>query len=561
MSTSPAISTPVKQISPSPIAACMSPTANMPPGWRTGKKIRAPAPWKWSSRLPPCCPARPFESSSPSVATPTTPTIGMAGNETRSFIFTMPSRTSKSRVTGDRTCSISCPKPGMSVATPHSIGRTSRISATSESPGSAPLTATGPVALLIRERSISVTRSSSLRIWPVKQSFVSKVTTSPGSTSSTGRRSGPNDQITSLRGRRWCCATLRCHRFVFDVDALHVAQLLRSRHRQPDRQRDADPDPRDRDPVRVLDRIGRDELVVLVIEREEEEHDPADRKHEVEEGVELGSPPDPVLPDRARADEHVHDDHDDHRERGDQGETDERAPLPTEQQRQHEGEDAHADDRVRRRPEPRVHVAERPRRQPVPGEGVEDSRGGVHRRVRVRCDRVTDRDEDEHPPGPPEDLAEIPPRVGAGGLRDEVAEAGAEDPGVRRQHVEEADREGRADDRERHGASGMLRLLAERRGGFEADEGEDREHHPAEDTAPTTEGVVRLERLDVELARVREQHPERERGEDGDLERAENHAGRGGEADVAIGEQEDDDRHQRHPDPPLPGVVPAQIGR
>ena len=39
----------------------------------------------------------------------------------------------------------------MSVATPHSTGRTSRISATSESPGSAPRTATGPVALLIRD--------------------------------------------------------------------------------------------------------------------------------------------------------------------------------------------------------------------------------------------------------------------------------------------------------------------------------------------------------------------------------------------------------------------------
>ena len=35
--TSPAISTPVPQISPSPIEACMSPTANIPPGWRTGK--------------------------------------------------------------------------------------------------------------------------------------------------------------------------------------------------------------------------------------------------------------------------------------------------------------------------------------------------------------------------------------------------------------------------------------------------------------------------------------------------------------------------------------------
>jgi hypothetical protein len=125
-------------------------------------------------------PGEPFESVSPSVATPTTPTIGRAGNETRSFIRISPSRTSKSRVSGACTCAISWPKPGISVATPHSIGRTSRISATSESPGSAPRTATGPVAPLIRSRSISVTRSSSLRIWPVKQSFVSKVTVSPG---------------------------------------------------------------------------------------------------------------------------------------------------------------------------------------------------------------------------------------------------------------------------------------------------------------------------------------------------------------------------------------------
>jgi hypothetical protein len=92
------------------------------------------------------------------------------------------------------------------VATPQSMGRTSRISATSESPGIAPLTATGPVALLIRSRSISVTRSSSLRIWPEKQSLVSNVTTDPGSTSSTGSSAGPNDQITWSRLTRWVIA-------------------------------------------------------------------------------------------------------------------------------------------------------------------------------------------------------------------------------------------------------------------------------------------------------------------------------------------------------------------
>jgi hypothetical protein len=72
----------------------------------------------------------------------------------RSFIFTIPSRTSNSRVSGACTRSLNYPKPGISVATPHSTGRTSRISATNESPGSAPRTDTGPVALLIRSRSI-----------------------------------------------------------------------------------------------------------------------------------------------------------------------------------------------------------------------------------------------------------------------------------------------------------------------------------------------------------------------------------------------------------------------
>jgi hypothetical protein len=102
-------------------------------------------------------------------------------------------------VTGDCTWSISCPKSGMSVAKPWPDGRTSSSSTTSESPGSAPLTATGPVALFTRSKSIPVTRSSSEAICPVKQSFVSKRTTEPGSTSSTGSRSGPNAQMISSR--------------------------------------------------------------------------------------------------------------------------------------------------------------------------------------------------------------------------------------------------------------------------------------------------------------------------------------------------------------------------
>src|SRR5712671_2791567 len=251
--------------------------------------MRAPLPWKWSSRLPPCVPARPFDNSGPSVATPTTPTIGLAGKRTRSFILISPSRTSKSRVTGDCTCSISCPNPGMSVATPHSIGRTSRMSTISESPGSAPFTATGPVALLMRERSISVTRSFSLRIWPVKQSFVSKVTVSPGSTSRTGRRSGPNDQITSSRDRKLCCGILRRDGFVLDVHPVEIGEAVGPELHDEDRDDDADDRVDARHPVRVLERIGRRHLDELVPEREEEEDDPTDRQHDVQQGVELAS--------------------------------------------------------------------------------------------------------------------------------------------------------------------------------------------------------------------------------------------------------------------------------
>ena len=218
-----------------------------------------------------------------------------------------PSRTSKSRVTGDCTCSISCPKPGMSVATPHSIGRTSRISTTSESPGSAPFTATGPVALLIRDRSISVTRSSSLRICPVKQSFVSNVTMSPGSTSSTGLEVRPErpDYLVTRQAIVLRHLVARSSR----------PRRTPGRGRQPvgpelhDEDRDEDPDDRvdARDPVRVLERIGRRHLDELVPEREEEQHDPADRQHDVQQGVELASLHAQVVRHAADAHEHVDD--------------------------------------------------------------------------------------------------------------------------------------------------------------------------------------------------------------------------------------------------------------
>ena len=103
----------------------------------------------------------------------------------------------------------------------------------------------------------------------------------------------------------------------------------------------------------------------------------------------------------------------------------------------------------------------------------------------------------------------------------------------------------------------MLRFLAERRGRLEADEGEDREHHPLEDAAPVTGRVRRVERLHVQLAPLREEDPDRERCEDGDLERAEQHARSGRDAHVSVGEQEDERRHDQHPHDPLAAPVPA----
>src|SRR5206468_2850868 len=74
--------------------------------------MRAPRPCRWLSRLPPCRPAHPFVISSPSVATPTTPTIGRAWNEIRSFIRTVSRSTSNTNVTGESTSATSCPNSG-----------------------------------------------------------------------------------------------------------------------------------------------------------------------------------------------------------------------------------------------------------------------------------------------------------------------------------------------------------------------------------------------------------------------------------------------------------------
>jgi len=174
---------------------------------------------------------------------------------------------------------------------------------------------------------------------------------------------------------------------------------------------------------------------------------------------------------------------------------------------------------------------------------------------------AADREEHEHPCPGPERLAECTPGVGAGRLVDEAVEACAEDPRVRGEHVEEANREGRADDRARNRVTGVLRFLTERCSGLEADEGEDREDHATEDAVPAADRMVRVERLQVEVACIRDQHPHGKCTEDRNLEGAEDDPGRRRDPDVAIGEQEDDHGHQERPDDPLAGPVPAGLAR
>src|SRR5215212_4583645 len=135
----------------------------------------------------------------------------------------------------------------MMVATPWGPGLMSRISTMRLSPGSAPRTKTGPVAGLTLEKSMSVTRSFSVWICPEKQSWVSKVTTSPVSTSKTGCISEPKAKTASSLGMVWStlstdraipmisflCAPrgrirLRGHGLVLDEDFLRLDDSLRT---------------------------------------------------------------------------------------------------------------------------------------------------------------------------------------------------------------------------------------------------------------------------------------------------------------------------------------------
>ena len=97
-----------------------------------------------------------------SVATPITPTIGRSGKEMRSFMWIGVAVDPEDL--GQRRLDLvdQLPDARDQRREAAASGRTCSSSTTSESPGSAPRTAIGPVAELTREKSISVTRSASL---------------------------------------------------------------------------------------------------------------------------------------------------------------------------------------------------------------------------------------------------------------------------------------------------------------------------------------------------------------------------------------------------------------
>src|SRR5215213_2668543 len=158
----------------------------------------------------------------------------------------------------------------------------SRISTMRLSPGSAPRTKTGPVAGLTLEKSMSVTRSFSVWIWPEKQSWVSKVTTSPGSTSRMGFISGPKAKTASSLGMvrstlsmdwaipiSFLCgprgrACLWGHGLVLDEDLLRLSYGLRALGGGEPERYEAQHYPQDGEVVAQAHRVVREggELVV-----------------------------------------------------------------------------------------------------------------------------------------------------------------------------------------------------------------------------------------------------------------------------------------------------------
>src|SRR5579884_559794 len=135
--TSIAVSIAVPQTSPSPCAACVSPSENSAPSTPTGRKSVTPGFRCFVSMFPPKRDGGTIECApGSSGATPSVPGNGRNGRLTRSEKRTRPlsASTREMRSHGSGYSSASSPKPGMIAVHPHSCGRSSRSSTASASP-------------------------------------------------------------------------------------------------------------------------------------------------------------------------------------------------------------------------------------------------------------------------------------------------------------------------------------------------------------------------------------------------------------------------------------------
>ncbi len=186
-----AASTAVPHTSPSPIAACVSPTEKSAPSTPTGRYRVVPARRCLMSRLPPQVDGGTIECSPGSgSATPIVPGNGSNGSVIPSAKRTrrVSASTCEMRSHGSGYSSARSPNPGMIAVQPQSPGRSSRISTASTSPGFAPFTATGPLTGFTCEKSRFVT-ASTVESLPICSSPASRTwnsTSAPESTSSTG---------------------------------------------------------------------------------------------------------------------------------------------------------------------------------------------------------------------------------------------------------------------------------------------------------------------------------------------------------------------------------------
>ena len=145
----PAASAPDTLISPSPMAACMSPQPKSAPSVYTGKYSVAPAVMAVLSILPPWEPGVPQLTGSPAGATPITPIMGLSGMRSSS------SHTSSSPSILQR-CVLQASKRSPHTPSPSPVQEAvcpsnsmASMVTFSAPPGTAPSTKIGPVAGLM----------------------------------------------------------------------------------------------------------------------------------------------------------------------------------------------------------------------------------------------------------------------------------------------------------------------------------------------------------------------------------------------------------------------------